>query len=331
MSWDTLLLYLDPGTGSVLLSPAAFALFVALAVGLVWMAFRPAGARQAVDARLSGYLGDGSAEGGMDRPFVSRAIVPIIRRVLGVLGRLLPHRQTEEMWRKLRYAGEPGGLTPIDFAGVRILAAVLPAGAYLVLFGPSSGMAVALRNALLLAMLGYFAPRLWLNMRVRRRQHQIERALPDALDMMTVGVEAGLAFESAMIKVGEQWDNPLTRELRRVVGEMRVGTPRDMALRRMVERTGVEDLSTFVAILIQSTQLGVPIAQVLHSQAAEMRLKRRQRAEQLARQASVKMIFPLIVCIFPALMVVLVGPAIPQILGFFVTMSESLRGLPAIR
>jgi tight adherence protein C len=146
------------------------------------------------------------------------------------------------------------------------------------------------------------------------------RALPDALDMMTIGVEAGLAFESAMLRVGDRWDNDLTREFRRAVAEMRMGTSRNEALQRMVERTGVQDLSTFVAVLIQSSQLGVSIAEVLHSQADQMRVKRRQRAEELARQAGIKMIFPLALCILPATMIVILGPTIPIFMEMFRTL-----------
>jgi tight adherence protein C len=154
-------------------------------------------------------------------------------------------------------------------------------------------------------------------MRVRRRKHDILRALPDALDMLTIGVEAGLAFETALLRVGERWDNPLTREFRRAVNEMRVGTPRDVALRRVVDRADVPELSTFIAVLIQSSQLGVSIAQVLHTQAAQMRVRRRQRAEELARQAGLKMVFVLLLFVFPAMLVVILGPSLPAFADFF--------------
>jgi tight adherence protein C len=144
--------------------------------------------------------------------------------------------------------------------------------------------------------------------------------------MLTIGVEAGLAFESALVRVGEQWENALTRELRRAVTEMRVGTPQDVALWRMVERAGVQDLRTFVATLIQSTQLGVSIAQVLHVEAAQMRVRRQQRAEELARQAGIKMLFPLILFVFPAMLVVILGPSVPAFLAFFRAMSTSMGG-----
>jgi tight adherence protein C len=194
---------------------------------------------------------------------------------------------------------------------------ILFAGGYLLLFGRGQAPGIAVRNTLLLGVLGYILPVYWLRRRVRSRQHAIVRALPDALDMMTIGVEAGLAFESAMLRVADQWDNPLTQEFRRAVAEMRMGTSRNEALKRMVERTGVKDLSTFVAVLIQSSQLGVSIAEVLHSQADQMRVKRRQRAEELARQAGIKMIFPLALCVLPATMIVILGPTIPIFIDLF--------------
>jgi tight adherence protein C len=131
--------------------------------------------------------------------------------------------------------------------------------------------------------------------------------------MLTIGVEAGLSFESAMLRVAEQWQNALTRELRRAVLEMRVGASREQALRHIAERSDVDDVRTFVAMLTQSAQLGVSIADVLHGQAAQIRRKRKLRAEGLARQAAVKMTFPLVLLIFPALFVVILGPALPGI------------------
>lgn len=311
-------------------SPLVFALLVGLAVLCVWMAFAPASTKKTVQARAEGYLkrenipSDPRVEGS----FFSRVILPFLRGILRSLGHLLPGRNVEATRRMLIYAGEPGGLTPLDFFGLQILMIVLPAGIYLLTIGLKQPPTLAFRNALLIAMLGFMLPRFWLRSRVRRRQHEIARALPDALDMMTIGVEAGLAFESAMLRVGERWHNALTREFERAVAEMRVGTPRDVALQRMVERTGVPDLETFVAVLVQSNQLGVPISQVLHAQAAEMRLKRRQRAEELARQAGVKMVFPLIFFIFPAMIVVMLGPAIPIIGEFLGTMRASVTSFP---
>jgi tight adherence protein C len=186
---------------------------------------------------------------------------------------------------------------------------------------------VAARNAVLVALTSFALPRLWLWSRVRQRQSEIERALPDALDMLSIGVEAGLAFESALLRVAEQWQNALTEEFRRAVAEMRLGTARDQALQRMADRTGVQSLATFVAVLVQSTRLGVSVSQVLHAQAAQMRLRRRQLAEEKARQASLKMIFPLVFLIFPAMLVVLLGPAAPDLVEFVSDLAGGGTGL----
>jgi tight adherence protein C len=150
-------------------------------------------------------------------------------------------------------------------------------------------------------------------MRANRRQRDILRTFSDALDLLSVSVEAGLAFDSALMRVCERWRNALTEELRRVVVEMRVGTPRNVALQRMADRTGVREVETFVGVLIQSSELGMSISQTLHTQAAQVRLWRRHHAEELARQASVKMIFALVFLVFPALLVVLLGPGVPAI------------------
>jgi tight adherence protein C len=305
-----------------LTSPLVFAALVALALLLMWLAFAPARPKRDVRDRLDGYLErpDTVEEADMSRPFGSRVLGPAFRRLLRPLGRLAPRGYADRTQQSLLQAGEPGGLTPLDFFGLRLLFAVLPAVLFYFVVSPrlpaSFGLRSPLFNALLVAVIGFFIPYLWLGRLVRQRKHEIQRALPDGLDMLTIGVEAGLAFESAMLKVGEQWDNALTREFRRTVMEMRVGTPRDEALRRMAERSGVPDLNAFVAILIQSSQLGVSIAQVLHTQAEQMRVKRQQRAEELARQAGVKMVFPLVFLIFPAILVVLLGPALPALASF---------------
>lgn len=312
----------------VLWSPLTFALLIGLATALVWLAFRPTQTARMVRERLDGYLdrGDLIEESDMRKPFASRVLWPLLRRILGILGALAPKRNVEATRQLLLQAGEPGRLTVLDFFGLRLLFLVLTGGGYFLLLGRSLPFATALRNAFIAGALGFFTPHFWLRWRARRRKHQITRALPDALDMLTIGVEAGLAFESALLRVGEQWDNALTQEFRRAVTEMRVGTPRDVALWRMVRRTGAQDLRSFVATLIQSSQLGVSIAQVLHTQAAQMRIRRRQRAEELARQAGLKMIFPLALFIFPAMLVVILGPSIPAFLSFFSAMSSSVRG-----
>ena len=304
-------------TGGFLWSPLSFAALVALACILVWFAFAPARTEQEMKDRLDDYVERDETLDDLDmrRSFGSRVAVPVFRRFLRLLGRVSPQRNVERTEELLAQAGDPGGLVPLDFFGLRVLfAALFAAGTYL-LFGRTGPLNQAVLYTFLAGFVGFLLPWYWLRFRVRGRQKEVVRALPDALDMMTVGVEAGLAFESAMLRVGEQWDNALTREFRRAVAEMRVGTERSVALRRVVQRTGVSELSTFVAVLVQSSQLGVSISQVLHTQAAQMRVRRRQRAEELARQAGIKMIFPLTFFIFPALMVVIIGPSIPSLMS----------------
>ena len=296
-------------------SPAVFAALLALAVGLAWMALAPATQAKRVDERLSGYLdrtntlGDTDVQGGLFR----RVFGPLLAGLIHRLGRFAPRRSMEATRLQLLRAGEPLGLNPIDWYGVRLLVSLAVAVVTFLVVMPQYGLARALTYAALAGLIGFLLTALWLRSAISRRKHQIQRALPDALDMLTIGVEAGLAFEAALLRVGEKWDNPLTRALTRALGEMRVGTPRDEALRRMAERCGVPDLNTFVAVLIQSSQLGMSIAHVLHAQAAEVRLKRRMRVEELARQAGVKMIFPLVLFILPVLFIIGIGPAIPRI------------------
>ncbi len=306
-----------------LASPILFAALVTLAVTLIWMAFAPARPAQQVQERLEDYLdrGDIVIEGEISRPFVSRVLLPPLRALLNFLGRLLPQGSVPAIQQKLVMAGNPMGLNALDFMGLRLLIMLLLAGGAFWLFSGRQSFSRTLFFSLGMAVFGYLLMTYWLKRNVRQRQYVIQRALPDALDMLTIGVEAGLAFESALLRVGERWDNALTREFRRAVAEMRMGAARNVALQRMVERTGVPDLRTFVAVLVQSSTLGVSIAEVLHSQADQMRVKRRQRAEELARQAGIKMIFPLALFVLPATLVVILGPTIPAFIEVFGALS----------
>lgn len=309
-------------SNSLLWSPLTAAGLVGIAVLFVWAALAPAAPRHEVSDRLDGYLerDDALQTDELRGTFVSRIASPGLRGLLRLLGRLTPQRNMETTRQDLLQAGNPYGLTVLDFFGLRILSIATLAAGYFFLLGHGQPGGMVIRNTAIAAAIGLFLPRFWLKTRIKSRKHDVARALPDALDMLTIGVEAGLAFESAMLRVGDRWDNALTHEFRRAVAEMRVGTSREDALLRMVERTGVPDLATFVAVLIQSTELGVSIAEVLHSQAAQMRDKRRQRAEELARQAGIKMTFPLVLFIFPAMFVVILGPMVPRLLEFFESM-----------
>jgi tight adherence protein C len=167
------------------------------------------------------------------------------------------------------------------------------------------------------AILGFYLPLLWLSYRMNQRKAAILRALPDGLDMLNVCVGAGLGFDAALSRVGELWQTPLADEFNRVVAETRLGKSRRAALLGLAERTEVPEVANFVATIVQADQLGVSIAKVLRTQAEQMRIIRRQRAEELARQATIKLLFPLVFLVFPAMLAVLLGPAIPQIIHTF--------------
>ncbi|MGC9350026.1 MAG: type II secretion system F family protein [Anaerolineae bacterium] len=303
----------------LLTSPLIFAALSGLAVMLFWLALSPSQSEVQQGGRLEGYLrGDIVEDVDMQRSFLRRAVIPFIQRTLKTLASLTPQRDVEKVQQMLIHAGQPLGLTAVDVLGLQILSALACGGIYLAvsrLLGQltAAQTLVIARNTLLLALVGFFLPRLWLRLRVNSRKREILRNFPDALDLLSVSVDAGLAFDSAMVRVAEQWDNALTREFNRAIVEMRVGTQRNVALQRMADRTGVQDVQTFVGVLIQSSQLGVSIAETLHNQAAQVRVRRRQRAEELARQASIKMVFALVFFIFPALLVVLLGPGVPRI------------------
>jgi tight adherence protein C len=303
---------------------------VALAVGLMWLALAPASPRREVKDRLDGYLarGDAIMADELSRPLAARTIGPAFRGLLNFLGRLLPQRNAEKTRQMLEQAGRPFGLSVIDFYGLRVLLALLLGGSFFMLATQNPNKLIGLGGALAGAALGLLLPSFWLGSRARGRRNAILRAFPDALDMLTIGVEAGLAFESALVRVGEKWDNALCQEFRRAVGEMRIGVSRDQALQRMADRCGVEEIKAFVAVLVQSSTLGVSIAQVLHGQAAEVRARRRMRAEELARQAGTKMIIPLVFLIFPAMFVVLLGPSISVLNETFGTLSGGTGAAP---
>ena len=316
-------------TSPVTSSPASFAALVALTVIFVWLALAPSRSKAQKDDRLSDYLQgrDIIEEVDLERSFWKRVIGPGLRKGFRAVGSLSPGRAATRVQRLLVEAGEPGRLTAPDIFGMQILAAIVVGAVYLGLLrfmgslATTPWLAVA-RNTGLIALIGYVIPRLWLRSRADRRKAEIIRNFSNALDLLSVGVDAGLALDSAMVRVSERWDNALTQEINRAVIEIRVGTPRNVALQRMADRTGVGEVQTFVGVLIQSSELGVSIADTLHTQAAQVRVRRRQRAEELARQASVKMVFALVFLVFPALLVVLLGPGIPRIFTALSTLGD---------
>lgn len=254
----------------------------------------------------------------LQKPFTERILRPILRAIAVLAQRLTPGSNLDRIRLNLIMAGSPGGLQALDFIGLKGLAAIaMGALAYGLMW--VAGAQVYQRLFFLVAMagIGYIAPSIWLGGAVRARQAQIRRNLPDVLDLLNISVEAGLGFDQAVSRVAEKWDTPLCMELRRYVSQLRLGMSRKEALRELSTRTGVEEVNQFVVAIIQAEQLGVGVAKVLRIQSEQMRIRRRQLAEELARKAPIKMIIPMVTLIFPTIYIVIFGPALPLIFNVF--------------
>jgi tight adherence protein C len=247
----------------------------------------------------------------MSQPFSERVLLPILRWIAKFVSRFTPRQSMESVQHQLDLAGNPYNWGPMEFLGVRAVVFVLFAAIAGLLFfaGRMSGMQRFLATGGAIAA-GIVMPILWIRSKISRRQKSIIRSLPDALDLLTICVEAGLGFDAAMSKVAEKWEDDLSLAFMRVIQEIQLGKLRREALRDMADRMEVTDMSTFVAAIIQADQLGVSIARVLRIQSDQMRLRRRQRAEEQARAATLRILPPVVFLIFPAILVVLLGPAI---------------------
>lgn len=254
----------------------------------------------------------------LQQPFHERVLIPLFHSFLTTMGKYGAKQSAERLKTNLQQAGNPGGITPVTFVGLRVvLSVVLGLIMVAVTLTTMDSLLQALMYSAIGFVLGYMLPVMWLGNKIKTRKKNITKALPDALDLLTISVEAGLAFDSALGRVTEKWDDELGREFKRVLTDIRLGRTRREALRDMAERTGVEDVQTFVASVIQADQLGVPMAKILRIQSDQMRVKRRQRAEEQAQKAPIKMLFPMVFLIFPALFVVILGPAVPRLLEAF--------------
>jgi tight adherence protein C len=231
----------------------------------------------------------------------------------------LPATATVQVRQQLSRAGDPGGLTPAGFQAVRYSLAALMAiaglGTGLLLPVPLPVIVVVPVTGAIAAVLGYWIPSLWLEQRIAARRHQIQRSLAEATDLLTLVVESGMSLDEGLLSITERFHNALGDEIGKVLREIRLGRPRMSALEHMAETTGVPDLHHLVESIVQSDQMGVPIARLLRVQATEMRRRQRQTAQERAAQASSRMVFPMVGCIFPVLWIVLLGPAIIQIVG----------------
>ena len=258
----------------------------------------------------------------IDAPFSDRVLAPLLDRAVKLGKRLTPADHGERIRMKLEVAGNPPGWTVdrvtalkfIGFAAALILGLIIS-----VLFG--LGFAPMLGLCVVASLAGYFAPNLYLYQKGYDRTQKIQRAMPDALDLLTISVESGLGFDAALSQVARNTDGPLADEFARVLQEMQIGLGRGAALRALGDRTHVPELRGFVTAMVQADSLGIPVAQVLRVQAREIRTKRRQRAEEQAQKVAVKILIPLIFCILPCLFIAVLGPAA---IGIFEAFSGSM-------
>ena len=267
---------------------------------------------QMVQERLSVYGGEKPLtieEMELQRPFTERFLRPAMEQIGKRLSRTTPQKARQDLLNKLDLAGRPGPLTPEDFAAVRLIAAAVVAAIGLLLgllLANPLYVAIAIAGG---AILGFFLPVLWLNQKVDARRKEIQKGLPDALDLLVICVDAGLGFDAALTRVTEKFKNALSEEFAKVLREVSLGRPRLEALDEMGRSSGVEDLHNFIQAVIQSEQFGTGVGKILRIQADDMRRKRRQRAQEKAAQATLKMMLPMVGCIFPTLWIVLLGPA----------------------
>ncbi len=253
----------------------------------------------------------------LDRSFADRVIEPLQQRALSVSRRVSGADTAERIRRKLDLAGNPAGWTVDRVLSGKVIGAVLG-----LMFGLAFSLMLHSPTMKILVVVGvtvagFFAPNLYLYQRTHERSEQLQRELPDAIDLLTISVESGLGFDAAVQQVARNTEGPLAEEFSRVLREMQIGQGRADALRALGERTNVGDVRTFVGAMVQADSFGIPIAQVLRVQSAEIRVKRRQRAEEKAQQVPVKITIPLIFCILPTLFIAVMGPAVLSIMDSF--------------
>jgi tight adherence protein C len=242
--------------------------------------------------------------------FEERVLTPLLNKTLGLGRKLTPADHNERIRHKLEVAGNPPGwtvdrITSLKFVG--FIAALVLGLVITMLLG--LGFLPTLGGVMLLSVAGYMGPNMYLYQLGYDRTQKIERALPDAIDLLTISVESGLGFDAALAQVARNTDGPLAEEFARVLQEMQIGLGRGAALRALGDRTHVPDVKGFVSSMVQADALGIPVAHVLRVQSREIRTKRRQRAEEQAQKVAIKILIPLIFCILPCLFIAVLGPA----------------------
>lgn len=285
--------------------------------GIIYFGMRENSGRDPLQDRLAEYgardnLPQSLEELELSLSFSDRVVRPMFKVIAGTASRFTPENQLEQTRHQLELAGQSHKTDARTFFGTRIiLSLALGVAGFLLFFriAPQEPLNAILLTAVFF-LLGYYLPVLSLRSQISRRQNNIVKALPDALDLLTICVEAGLGFDQAMNKVYEKWDNDLAVAFGRVIQEIALGKIRREALRDMARNMEVPDVTSFTAAIIQADQLGVSIAKILRIQADQMRVKRRQRAQEKAHQAPVKMMIPMVFLIFPSLWIVLLGPSL---------------------
>ena len=253
----------------------------------------------------------------LDKPFNERVTGPFVGWLTRLGRRFTPADQTARMRRKLDLAGNPAGWDTDRILAFKVLGLFIGGAIGLILPLLVGNVLWAIVFGVGLAVLGFYLPNIILYQTAYNRSEQIRRELPDALDLLVISVESGLGFDAALSQVARNTTGPLVDEFFRVLQEMQLGTGRPDAMRALVDRTDVSDLRGFVTSMIQADTFGIPVAQVLRVQAREMRIRRTQRIEEAAQKVPVKILFPLIFCILPALFIVILGPAVISIIDSF--------------
>jgi tight adherence protein C len=300
---------------------ATGAVFLVLFAFVGWAGLGVVRARDEATDRLAMYGREALREETLAKPVSQRAIAPVVISLGRGLARFTPVGWLKRTQHRLVLAGSPGTLDANAWAVIKLLGVAGGIGLFFLLqtlLDLDFGMAVL--AFVLMLILGFFGPDAWLTRKIDERSNAMRRALPDVLDLLVISVEAGLGFDSALQRVVATVPGPLSEEFFRMLQETRVGVTRRDAMRHMMDRTDLEELRSFVLSMMQAEAFGVTISRVLRVQADEMRVRRRQRAQEKAFAAPVKLVFPLVFCIFPALFVVLLGPAAINIYDTFTSL-----------
>jgi tight adherence protein C len=311
--------------GSVLVVAALLLVFGGLALAFVWVALEVSG-RTGVARSLAAIEAVHAAPRDLrvqqlQQPFSERILDPLLTSFVEVGRRFTPDERITRIRRRLDLAGNPAGWDADRVLGLKafftLVGSVVGLLLALILPGPLVAVPLAVVAG---AALGWAAPSLWLLNKAQERSDRVRRDLPDAMDLLTISVESGLAFDGAVAQVARKTSGPVAEEFARMLQEMQIGTGRVNALRALADRSDVPELQSFVGAMVQADAFGIPIASVLRVQAKDMRVKRSQRAEEQAQRVPIKILLPLVFCILPCLFIIIMGPAVILIL-------QNLRGI----